>query len=257
MSQADTAGAREPLALSGFNNLTKTVSVNLYRFTHVPDAQARRVHAERVSERYAGAALAQLLRALAEAIGAEVLSESTQDYQPHGASALTLMSDIEQATPAQPASTQVTGVGGRPMAAAHLDKSHLSAHTYPDLDDPAGIASIRVDVDLSTCGTIVPLRALPVLFDRVEFDVAVVDYKVRGFTRDTEGQRVYLDHFVGSPLDYVEPAALEPYELHAEHWPGKNTWQARLRRREPLCAQAEPKTSAQIAHQIRAVFGDR
>jgi S-adenosylmethionine decarboxylase len=64
-----------------------------------------------------------------------------QDYDPVGASTMVLMSDIKG--------------GGEPIPSvqvnAHLDKSHITAHTYPDAADPDGICSFRVDIDIATC----------------------------------------------------------------------------------------------------------
>ena len=43
---------------------------------------------------------------------------------------------------------------------AHLDKSHITVHTYPESNPVTGISTFRADIDVSTCGRISPLRAL-------------------------------------------------------------------------------------------------
>ena len=35
---------------------------------------------------------------------------------------------------------------------AHLNKSHVTVHTYPESHPDNGISTFRVDVDVSTCG---------------------------------------------------------------------------------------------------------
>ena len=40
---------------------------------------------------------------------------------------------------------------------AHLDKSHVTVHTYPEYHPETCIATFRVDIDVATCGEITPL----------------------------------------------------------------------------------------------------
>jgi S-adenosylmethionine decarboxylase len=65
----------------------------------------------------------------------------------------------------------------------HLDKSHITVHTYPENHPDKGISTFRADIDVSTCGQISPLRALNFLLTSFEPDIAIIDYRVRGFTR--------------------------------------------------------------------------
>ena len=43
---------------------------------------------------------------------------------------------------------------------AHMDKSHITVHTYPETHPDNGIATFRADIDVATCGVISPLKAL-------------------------------------------------------------------------------------------------
>ena len=70
---------------------------------------------------------------------------------------------------------------------AHLDKSHITVHTYPETHPHNGIATFRADIDVATCGVISPLKALNYLIDSFESDIVIMDYRVRGFTRDVKG----------------------------------------------------------------------
>lgn len=220
----------ERIRLQGFNNLTKVVSFNLYDFFVARTEKERMAYIKYIDNEFSAARITATLEKIAQIIDAEVLSVSKQDYEPHGASSLVLMSDLGQdgvteddVAAAQRACRSV---------AAHLTKSHLCAHTYPDWLDPNGMCSFRVDIDIATCGTIVPLRALDFMFESFENDVVIIDYVVRGFTRDTEGNRVYMDHKVSSIRDYIHPDILDAYDSEDLVLQNENIWQLKLKRRE-------------------------
>ncbi|MFV8750821.1 S-adenosylmethionine decarboxylase [Nannocystaceae bacterium ST9] len=204
---------RAPIELKGFNNLTKGLSFNLYDFAIARNEAERRSYLEFLHASFAGEKITAILREIAEIIAAEVLSVSDQDYDPYGASSLVLMSDAAKVS-----------------VAAHLDKSHLCAHTYPDVDDPRGICTFRVDIDVSTCGTIVPLRALDYMLSSFENDVVMIDYVVRGFTRDREGRRVFVDHAVSSIRDWIAPELLADYQCEDLALPAHAIWQTKMLR---------------------------
>jgi S-adenosylmethionine decarboxylase len=211
---------RDEVRLSGFNNLTKVVSFNLYDFFVARTEEERRRYVEWIDAQFSAPRITQILRQIARIIDAEVLSVSDQDYDPHGASSLVLMSDLGHTAVKE----------GNTSVAAHLTKSHLCAHTYPDWTDPKGICSFRVDIDIATCGTIVPLRALDYMFESFENDVVIIDYVVRGFTRDAEGKRVYLDHSVRSIQDFIAPQILAQYHCEDLVLQSENIWQTKMRR---------------------------
>ncbi|HEY0138322.1 MAG TPA: S-adenosylmethionine decarboxylase, partial [Nannocystis sp.] len=201
---------RDRISLQGFNNLTKVVSFNLYDFYVARSEEERQRYVQDIDEQFSASRITDILREIARIIDADVLSVSAQDYEPMGASSLVLMSDLghTQNGGHPTASGAGAGVGpasGHASVGAHLTKSHLCAHTYPDWTDPKGICSFRVDIDIATCGTIVPLRALDYMFHSFENDVVIIDYVVRGFTRDAQGRRVYMDHTVKSIQDFIDP----------------------------------------------------
>ena len=210
--------SREGVRLQGFNNLTKAVSFNLYDFFVARSDEERRRYVAWIDEQFSATRITAILREIARIIDAEVLSVSDQDYDPHGASCLVLMSDLGHTGPKHAS------------VAAHLTKSHLCAHTYPDWTDPKGICSFRVDIDIATCGTIVPLRALDYMFESFENDVVIIDYVVRGFTRDAEGKRVYMDHRVKSIQDFISPAILADYHCEDLVLQSDNIWQTKMLR---------------------------
>ncbi|HFE44434.1 MAG TPA: adenosylmethionine decarboxylase, partial [Nannocystis exedens] len=131
----------DEIRLTGFNNLTKVVSFNLYDFFVARSEEERQGYVASIDDQFSAARITSILRRIAEIIDAEVLSVSDQDYDPHGASSLVLMSDLGHSKAKENGNTSV---------AAHLTKSHLCAHTYPDWTDPKGICSFRVDIDIAT-----------------------------------------------------------------------------------------------------------
>ena len=85
----------------------------------------------------------------------------------------------------------------------HLDKSHITVHTYPESHPDSGISTFRVDIDVSTCGRISPLRALNYLIHSFDSDIVIMDYRVRGFTRDIRGKKHYIDHKINSIQNFI------------------------------------------------------
>jgi S-adenosylmethionine decarboxylase len=187
------------IKLRGFNNLTKTLSFNIYDVCYARSPQARKEYLEYIDEEYNSERLVNILTEVSNIIGANILNISSQDYDPMGASVTVLIA--EEPVDAKP-----------DQVLAHLDKSHLCIHTYPETDSRTGVSTFRVDVDVSTCGKISPLKALNHLIDSFESDIVLVDYKVRGFTRDVKGKKHYIDHRIHSIQQYVDKKILENYQ---------------------------------------------
>ncbi len=199
--KAKTVRPKRPrkLKLRGFNNLTKTLSFNIYDVCYARSPQARKEYLEYIDEEYNSERLVKILTEVTEIIGANILNISSQDYDPMGASVTILIAE----EPVDPKPDQVL---------AHLDKSHLCIHTYPETDSRTGISTFRVDVDVSTCGKISPLKALNHLIDSFESDIVLMDYKVRGFTRDVKGNKHYIDHRIHSIQQYIDKKILDLYQ---------------------------------------------
>ncbi len=195
-----TRPRRKPkIKLRGFNNLTKSLTFNIYDICYAQRPQARKEYLEYIDEEYNADRLTQILVEVSDIIGANVLSISSQDYDPMGASVTILIAE----EPIEPKPDAVV---------AHLDKSHLCIHTYPETDSKSGISTFRVDVDVSTCGKISPLKALNHLISAFESDIVLMDYKVRGFTRDTKGRKHYIDHRIHSIQQYIRREIRDRYQ---------------------------------------------
>ena len=201
----------EKLKLQGFNNLTKTLSLNIYHIHYADGAAQGQAYIEYIDETYNARRLSRILADLAGHIGASILHLAQQDYEPQGASA-TLMIAEEPMTAGQPANTTVQRPS-RESLVAHLDKSHLTAHTYPEAHPDNGICTTRIDIDVSTFGMISPLKALNFLIHSFESDVVIMDYRVRGFTRDVKGKKHYIDHKINSIQNYMSKDTRERYQM--------------------------------------------
>ena len=221
------------LKLESFNNLTKTLSFNIYDICYAASEQAQKEYIAYIDEAYNAERLTAHLREVAHIIGASILNVAHQDYDPEGASVTMLISELPlreeplnpEAPGPLPETVQVSRTalasnnqeiqGPLPDAVvAHLDKSHITVHTYPEMHPHPdnGISSFRADIDVSTCGKISPLRALNYLIHAFESDIVIIDYRVRGFTRDIKGTKHYIDHKINSIQNFIEKSTLNHYQ---------------------------------------------
>lgn len=189
----------EKRKLYGFNNLTKALSFNIYDVCYAKSAREQKDYIAYIDEQYNAERLTRILTNLTDMIGANVLNISRQDYDPQGAS-VTLL--IAEETMIPVGETQV----------AHLDKSHVTVHTYPEYHPETCLATFRVDIDVATCGEITPLSTLDYLIGSFDSDIISMDYRVRGFTRDVDGRKLFMDHTVRSIQDYIDPDTLRHYD---------------------------------------------
>jgi S-adenosylmethionine decarboxylase len=195
------------LKLQGFNNLTKALSFNIYDVCYAVSEEQRQRYIEYIDEAYNADRLTQILSDVAEIIGANILNIARQDYDPQGASVTILISE-------QPVIDRADARGVISDAVvAHLDKSHITVHTYPETHPQHGIATFRADIDVATCGVISPLKALNYLIETLESDIVVMDYRVRGFTRDIKGKKHYIDHKINSIQEFLAKNIRSRYEM--------------------------------------------
>ena len=185
----------DQIRLHGFNNLTKNLSFNIYDICYTETESDRREYIEYIDELYNAERLTQILTEVTDIIGAHVLNVARQDYDPQGASVTILMAEHE--LPPNPSqTTESPGPIPSDSVVAHLDKSHVTVHTYPESHPDNGISTFRADIDVSTCGLISPLKALNYLIHCFDSDIVTVDYRVRGFTRDVNGKKHYIQSYL-------------------------------------------------------------
>ena len=201
----------EKLKLYGFNNLTKTLSFNIYDISFTKTKEDQKAYIEYIDEQLNAKRLTEILCNVTEMIGACVLNIAKQDYDPQGASVTVLISEA----PLEPDEIDPSCNQGimqkKETVVAHLDKSHITVHTYPESHPVEGISTFRVDIDVSTCGEISPLKALNYLIQSFDSDIINLDYRVRGFTRDLNGDKLFIDHQITSIQDYISSDILQGY----------------------------------------------
>lgn len=190
----------QKLKLYGFNNLTKSLSFNIYDVCYAKTAREQRDYIAYIDEQYNSERLTKILTNLTDMIGATVLNVSSQDYEPQGASVTILIAE-----------GSMIPVHGETQV-AHLDKSHVTVHTYPEYHPETCLATFRVDIDVATCGEITPLSTLDYLIGSFDSDIITMDYRVRGFTRDVNGKKVFEDGKVISIQDYIAEETLRKYD---------------------------------------------
>jgi len=201
------------MQLSGFNNLKKALSFSFYDFVIATDEREKLSYIKYINSRYSAKEISKLLEKIVHIIEARVLHISEQDYEPYGASSMILLGDIKGSS-----------------VDMHLNKSHITAHTYPDFDNENGILSFRVDIELSTCGEITPLDSLNAIFDFFDTDIVTIDYNVRGFTRNKQGEHIYMDHELESIQKYIDVKTLKSYKTKDLILQNDNIWQLKLLR---------------------------
>lgn len=210
-------GLEEKMTLYGFNNLTKSLSFNIYDVCYAETQKEKEDYIEYIDEQYNSQRLTEILCEVTDIIGAHILNISKQDYEPQGASVNVLIAE-EPLMPEQVDESCNQGnlaniYNIKPDTIhAHLDKSHVTVHTFPEHHPDNAISTFRVDIDVSTCGRISPLNSLNFLIDSFDSDIITIDYRVRGFTRDIHGKKYFIDHDIKSIQDYIDDKTLKEYD---------------------------------------------
>ena len=90
----DLLKSLKKLRLESFNNLTKTLSFNIYDICYAPSEQAQKEYLAYIDEAYNAERLTAILSEVANIIGANILNIAHQDYDPQGASVTMLISEL-------------------------------------------------------------------------------------------------------------------------------------------------------------------
>ena len=255
------------IRLHGFNNLTKTLSFNIYDICYANTPADRREYIEYIDEAYNAERLTGILTDVASIIGANILNVARQDYEPQGASVTMLIS--EETLPVE--TTNDPRPGPLPDAVVgHLDKSHITVHTYPESHPDNGISTFRADIDVSTCGKVSPLKALNYLIHSFESDIVIMDYRVRGFTRDVRGRKHYIDHKINSIQDFLSRDTRERYQMIDVNVYQENLFHTKMRLKEfvlddylfgigeeALSPREKRAISRRVEHEMMEIFYGR
>jgi len=189
----------EKISLYGFNNLTKALSFNIYDVCYAKSEREQKDYIAYIDQQYNSERLTKILTDVTDMIGAQVLNISSQDYEPQGSSVTILIGENSK-------------IPAGDTTVAHLNKSHIAVHTYPEYHPETCLATFRVDIDVATCGEITPLSTLDYLIGSFDSDIITMDYRVRGFTRDLGGHKLFIDHKITSIQNYIAAATLQRYD---------------------------------------------
>lgn len=204
--------SEQRIELHGFNNLTKSLSFNMYDICFTKTKEERETYIEYIDEQYNADRLTTILNDVSDIIGAHVLNTAKQDFIPQGASVTLLVS--EGPVVEVPTESYSESPGPLPGSVVlQLDKSHITVHTYPEYHPDEGISTFRADIDVSTCGEISPLKALNHLIHSFDTDIMTIDYRVRGFTRNKKGQKLFIDHDISSIQNYIPDSIKKNYDM--------------------------------------------
>jgi S-adenosylmethionine decarboxylase len=251
------------LKLHGFNNLTKTLSFNIYDICYARSEQDKRAYVEYIDEAYNAERLTAILTEVSNIIGATVLNVARQDYDPEGASVTMLICEEpigEKDLPSEIIKDSVVG---------HLDKSHITVHTYPESHPDHGISTFRADIDVSTCGLISPLKALNYLIHSFESDIVIMDYRVRGFTRNVRGRKHFIDHRINSIQDFLAKDITHRYDMVDVNVYQENIFHSKMRLKnldldtylfgdaEDLNKREANTIKRRVEHEIEEIFYGR
>ena len=209
------------ITLFGFNNLTKSLSFSLYKLHYLTSQQDS--YNMYIKERYSAGKLNTLLTKICHAIGGNVLNIAKQDYTPQGASVTLMISEESEAEPLPKTVTE--------SLIAHLDKSHLCIHTYPEEAPQNNIAIFRADIELSTCGIISPLKVLNFVIEAFDADVIDIDYRIRGMTRDRQGKKLFNIDKLQNISDFLSTDIIENYSISEHKLREQNLFHTKLRRK--------------------------
>ena len=202
-------GLEKKLTLYGFNNLTKTLSFNIYDVCYAKTEREQTDYIAYIDEQYNSERLTKILCDVTQMIGAKILNISKQDYAPQGASVNVLIAEKDlEGVDIDPSCNQ-----GQ-MVHAHLDKSHVTVHTFPEHHPNNCVSTFRVDIDVATCGMISPLSVLDYLIGSFDSDIITIDYRVRGFTRDVHGKKYFIDPDITSIQDFIDRKTLTRYDAY-------------------------------------------
>lgn len=201
----------QKLKLYGFNNLTKSLSFCIYDICYAKKTADRHSYLAYIDEQYNATRLTEILTETCSIIDAKILNLARQDYDPQGASVTILISE-NSINKENTDNTKNKELFSNSIV-THLDKSHICVHTYPESHPDDGICTFRADIEISTCGIISPLKTLNYLIYKLESDIVTIDYRIRGFTRDVNGIKLYIDHPINSIQNYMTEEFQSQYHM--------------------------------------------
>ena len=93
------------------------------------------------------------------------------------------------------------------------DKSHVTVHSYPESHPDNGISTFRLDIDVSTCGHISPLKALNYLIHSFDSDIVTMDTGCVALPATSTAKSCSFDHDITSIQDYLAEDTKHAYQM--------------------------------------------
>ncbi len=188
-------------------NITRSLAINAYQVWDQRNNESVECWFDELQEKFSAEKLSGFVTNLSRRIGARILSVSSAPYEPYGASAALL-------------------VGQEQHYLAHLDASHIAAHSYFEASD--SFALFRLEIEISTCGSNSPQMLINDVLEKSCADFLQLDYRVRGAVWNSGGgpnlAREELDH---------KALKFDGYTCEEYSSPGRGACYAELIRSDP------------------------
>ena len=207
------------LKLYGFNNLTKALSFNIYDVCYAKTEREQRDYIKYIDQQYNSGTTDRHSRAGNRDDRCACGTFPSRDYDPQGASVTFLIAEEHMKPALEPDTTIV----------AHLDKSHVAVHTYPEYHPDTCLATFGVDMTLPPavrsrrCLRSITSSARSIRISSPRTTACAV------FTRDIEGQKLFMDHHMTSIQDFIDPKTLERYDAYDINVYQSNLFHTRMR----------------------------
>ncbi len=86
-------------------------------------------------------------------------------------------------------------------------------HTYPESHPEGGLLHLPRGYRSFNVRRHFPLKALNYLIHQLESDIVTIDYRVRGFTRDINGMKHFIDHEINSIQNFMSDDMKSLYDM--------------------------------------------
>ncbi len=213
----------QKLKLYGFNNLTKNLNFCIYDINYTNSSIEKNKYINYIDKKYNSKRLIKILKKACYLIDAKILNISYHEYDPQGASAVFLISEKLINEKKNNNNINISNI-----ILSHLNKSHICVHTYPESHPVKKISTFRVDIEISTCGIISPLKILNFFIKELESDIVTIDYRIRGFTRDINGKKYFTDHKIKSIQNFIHKNVKNMYDIFDTNIYHENIFHTRM-----------------------------
>jgi len=169
-------------------SVTRSLAINVYQFWHAKSKLPLQQWFEKLEAEHSSINLSDFVRQLGDEVGAKILNLSSTSYEPFGASAALLigqeLGDKNKALGDKALRDQVSAPKEQSQL-AHLDASHIAAHTYFDASEHFG--QFRMEIEISTCGVPTPNALISSVINHCAADFAQIDFRIRGISWSEDG----------------------------------------------------------------------